>query len=125
MDHIVKFNCLLLFCTDFTLQLTSFQILMGELQTSITPDNTYMLQFLPHINALLERAVSVCRAAKNPDNPIQVLVKKENIAPGENKELQWRLKKTTKTPGRKKRGLVLRYTNKYHSLTIMHAIVIL
>lgn len=62
---------------------------------------------------------------KKTDNPIQVLVKKENIAPGETKELQWRFKKTTKTPGRKKRGLVLRYTNKYHSLTIMHAIVIL
>ena len=98
--------------TDNTVQLNCFYSLTSELQTRIIHNNTAVLQFLPHINALLERAVSVCRAAEDPESTTsdtQPLVKKDNIAPGETKELQWRFRRTTKPPGRKKSGLVLRY----------------
>lgn len=97
--------------TDFTLQLNSFQSLIRDLQSSVTYDNAPVLEFLPHVNALLERAVSVCRAAMNMetiDAGAQPLMKKENLAPGEMKELQWRFRATAKTPGRKRSGLVLR-----------------
>ncbi len=89
-----------------------FNNFMRELQASITHENVPVLQYLPHINALLERAVTVCRVAEEETTTtsgIQALVKKEKIAPGENKELQWRFRQTTKPPGRKKCGLVLRY----------------
>lgn len=102
-----------MFLSDFTLQLNSFQSLIGELQSSVTYENAPVLDFLPHINALLERAVSVCKAAKitERNDGGQPLIKKEVIAPGEMKELQWRFKATAKPPGRKKGGLVLRYEN--------------
>ena len=95
---------------DHTLQLNSFERLMRELQTSVTHDNAAVFQYLPHINALLERALSVCRAAKDTDiTGTLPLERKENIAPGERKELQWRFQKTTKPPGRKKSGQIFRY----------------
>lgn len=86
-------------------------MLTSDLQARVTHENTPVLQYLPHINALLERALSVCKAAEDSESSVDVqpLVTKENLAPGENKELQWRFKKTTKPPGRKKSGLVLRY----------------
>ena len=84
--------------------LFSFQSLIGELQSSVCHDNTTVLEFLPHINALLENAVSVCKAAMNTvqsSNIILPLIKKEAIAPGETKELQWRLKATSEILGAK------------------------
>lgn len=52
---------------DYTLQLNSFRSLIRDLQSNVTYNNTPVLEFLPHINALLERAMSVCRAATNSD----------------------------------------------------------
>jgi hypothetical protein len=96
---------------DSTIQLNSFQSLLRELQTTVTHQNDTVLQYLPHINALLERAVSVCKAAETATNaPTQSLEKQETIHPGQTKELQWRFKQTAKCPGRKKSGLILRYT---------------
>ena len=99
--------------TDFTLQLNSFKSLISELQSRVTPEDPPVLDFLPHINTLLERAVSVCRAATDTEisDAKQPLIKKEAIAPGEKKELQWRFKPTAKPPGRKKGGQVLKYEN--------------
>ena len=94
---------------DSTIQLKSFQSLLREFQTTVTPQNDTVLQYLPHINELLERAVSVCKAAATTTNAtIQPLEKQETIHPGQTKELQWRFKQTAKSPGRKRSGLVLR-----------------
>ena len=94
---------------DSTIQLNSFQSLLRELQTTVTPQNDTVLQYLPHINALLERAVSVCKAAATTTNAtIQPLGKQKTIHPGQTKELQWCFKQTAKSPGRKRSGLVLR-----------------
>ncbi len=97
---------------------------MRELQTSVTHDNTPLLQYLPHINALLERAVAVCRGAMNVNSTsVLPLEKKENIAPGETKELQWRFQRTSKVPGRKKSGLVLKYCNTISNCSVINNIV--
>ena len=91
---------------DGTVQLNSFQSLSREIQTTVTPQNDTVLQFLPHINALLERAVSVCKAAATTTNAtIQPLEKQETIHPGQTGELQWCFKQRAKSPGKKRVGL--------------------
>ena len=98
----------MLYNTDNTIQLASFQHLLRELQFKVTLQSDAVLPYLPHINALLQRAVSVCIAAENTTNATtQLLEKQETIHPGQTKELQWRFKQTAKSPGRS--GLVLRY----------------
>ena len=107
--HIVQvhlYTCIL--HIDGTLQLNSFQSHLRELQNRVTHQNATVIPYLPHINALLER---VCKAAETTSNvAIQPLEKQENILPGKTNELQWRFRKTAKSPGRKKTGLVLRCT---------------
>lgn len=100
---------------DSTIQLNSFHSLVRELQTTVTPHNDTVLQYLPHINALLERAVSVCKAAATTNTTTQPLEKQETIHPGQTKELQWRFKQTAKSPGRKRSGLILRYADTHNS----------
>lgn len=99
--------------TDHTIQLNTFGSHLRELQLHVTPSNTPVLHVLGHINALLQRAVVVCKAATKVETPTTMsdhtLVKKDEIAPGQNSEHQWRFKKTVKSPGRKKSGIVLRY----------------
>ena len=117
IGSLIKWNlCILIIKNaDNTIQLNSFQSLLRELQTTVTHQNDTVLQYLPHINALLERTVSVCKAAETTTNaPTQPLEKQENIHPGQTKELQWRFKKTAKSPGRKKSGLILRYRHRYN-----------
>ena len=67
-----------------------------------------MQEFLPHVNALLERAVSVCKATITTNTTPRPLEKRETIHPGQTNALQWHFKQTAKTPGRKKSGLVLK-----------------
>ena len=67
-----------------------------------------MLQVLPHVNALLERAVSVFKATTTTNTTPQPLEKRETIYPGQTNALQWHFKQTAKPPGRKKSGLVLK-----------------
>ena len=76
----------------------------------MTPQNTGVLPYIKHINALLQQAVTTCKAAQNTDLPSQKqsLPIKESIPPGKNCDHQWRFKQTSKTPGRKKNGLILR-----------------
>ena len=76
----------------------------------VTIDNTSVHSSLPHINSLLHNAVLTCTAAMSTDTPVQPF-KSEKIAPNKKMEHQWRFLKTTKTPGRKKKGLVLRLAN--------------
>ena len=84
---------------------------MSELQVQVTQQNEAILPYLKHINALLQQAVTTCKAAQNTEPPShkQALPVKEPIPPGKNCEHQWRFKQTSKTPGRKKSGLILRY----------------
>ena len=84
---------------------------MCELQEQVTQQNEAVLPYLKHINALLQQAVTTCKAALNTELPShkQALTVKEYIAPGKNYEHQWRFKQTSKTPGRKKSGLILRF----------------
>lgn len=72
--------------------------------------NIAVLPYMKHVNALLQQAVTTCKAAQDsitsaPKEPLPV---KEAIPSGKNYEHQWRFKQTSKTPGRKKSGLVLR-----------------
>jgi hypothetical protein len=84
---------------------------MGELKEQVTQKNEAILPYLKHINALLQQAVTTCKAALSTELPshTQTLPVKESIVPGKNCEHQWRFKQTSKTPGRKKSGLVLRF----------------
>lgn len=88
----------------------SFNGLIRELQAEVTTQNTVVLPYLKHINALLQQAVTTCKAAQKTELPSskQVLAIKEVIPPGKNGEHQWRFKQTSKTPGRKKSGLIFR-----------------
>ena len=82
-----------------------------ELQEQVTQQNEAVLPFIKHINALLQQAVTTCKAAQHTQPPSykQSLLVKESIPPGKNCEHQWRFKQTSKTPGRKKSGLILRF----------------
>ena len=84
---------------------------MGELQEQVTQQNEAVLPYLKHINALLQQAVTTCKAALNTEPPShkRELPIKEFIAPGKNCNHQWRFRQTSKTPGRKKSGLILRF----------------
>ena len=86
-----------------------FPVCQGRIQTTVTPQNDTDLQYLPHINVLLKRSVSVCKAAATTTNAtIQPLEKQVTIHPGQAKELQWRFKQTARSPGKKRSGLVFR-----------------
>ena len=63
-------------------------------QTAVILDNTPLFQYFHHINALLECAVAVCRGTAIANSMATLtLEKKESFAPGETKQLQWRLRK--------------------------------
>ena len=67
-----------------------------------------------------QQAVTMCKAAKNTEPPShkQVLPVKETIPPGKNCDHQWRFKQTSKTPGRKKSGLTLRFAVHVHDIIL-------
>ena len=77
----------------------------------VTLDNTSVHSFLPHINSLLHNAVLTCTSAMSTDTHVEQF-KSEKIAPNKKMEHQWRFLKTTKPPGRKKKGLILRLVHK-------------
>ena len=58
---------------------------------------------LSHVNALLHRAVVVCKVAGkvSPPTPAEALVKTEDVAPGKNCDHQWRFKKTDLQGGKR------------------------
>lgn len=81
---------------------------MKELERTVTLENASVHTFLPHINSLLHNAVLTCTAAMSTDTSHTEQFKSEKIASNKKLEHQWRFQKTTKAPGRKKKGLVLR-----------------
>ena len=97
--------------TDHTMQLHTFNALVRDLQSHVTLANAQVLPFLGHINALLNRALVTCKAAAQVDSLTkgESLVKKEVMPAGKGFEHQWKFKKTVRPPGRKRRGLILRY----------------
>ena len=98
---------------DHSIQLQTFNTLQKDLQSQINTNDNQIMPYLDHVNALLHQAVATCKAATQVFKLPEPLVKKENMPPGKSLDHQWRFVKTTKTPGRKKNGNVLRYSY-YH-----------
>ena len=82
---------------------------MTELLSFVSPTNTPVLDF---INIHLYDAVIACRAAQTTElqTEAESFVVKEKVQPGQKMEHQWRFKSTSKRPGRKSSGLVLKYS---------------
>ena len=80
---------------------------MKELENAVTLENTPIHAVLPHINSLLHNAVLTCTAAVSSDTSCTQF-KSDKIASNKKMEHQWRFQSTTKAPGRKKKGLILR-----------------
>ena len=94
---------------DPTLKFNRYHHLIQELQQMMSQNNEAVLQHLDHINSLLHNAVLTCKAATISVTPDEPFEKQDQFAPGQKLQHQWRFSQTTKTPGRKKRGTVLRY----------------
>ena len=94
--------------TDPTMKIKAFKSLIAELEEFVAHDKK--ADHINHINAHLYNAVLSRRAMKsaNLTNTCPSFASKENIAPDQKIEPQWRFKKSLKKPGRKKSGLVLR-----------------
>ena len=95
---------------DHSIQLQTFNTLQKDLQSYINSNNNQIMPYLDHVNALLHQAVATCKAAIQVSKLPELLVKKENMPPGKSLDHQWRFVKTTKTPGRKRNGNILRYS---------------
>lgn len=93
---------------DPTLKLRTFNAHIQELQQLVTPQSA-AVPYLDHINSCLHNAILSCRAAiESEHNPQATFPMPEKIPATKRPELQWRFQKTTKTPGRKRNGLILR-----------------
>ena len=88
--------------------LFNFRLLTPCNKICINSQSDQILPYLKCINALLHQAVAICKAATLVSEPPQTLSTKEFVLPGKSLERQWRFVKTTKPPGRKKNGHVLR-----------------
>ena len=107
VSYLIKFTLTL----DYSIQLQTFNILQKDLQSHINTNEDQLMPYLDHVNALLHQAVATCKAATQVSMPPEPLVKKETIPAGKLPSHQWRFVKTTKTPGRKKNGTILRYSH--------------
>lgn len=94
---------------DHSIQLRTFNTLQQDLQSRINSNSDQILPYLDRINALLHQAIATCNAATLISKTPETLSKVEILPPGKYLERQWRFAKTTKPPGRKKTGNVLRY----------------
>ena len=87
----------------------TFHSFLKELEATVTYENTAIYPYLTHINSLLHNAVLTCRAAATECHcQAKIESEKEFVAPGKKMEHQWRFKQTSRTPGRKKKGVILR-----------------
>ena len=93
---------------DYSIQLQTFNSLQKDLQSYVNTSTSKILPHLDHIIALLHQAIATCIAATKVTKPPEPIDKKENLPPGKCLERQWRFVKTTKLPGRKRKGNVLR-----------------
>ena len=96
---------------DPTIQLKTFQTYMKELERMVTLENNSVHAFLPHINSLLHNAVLTCTAAVSTELPCTEQFKNDVIPSNKKMEHQWQFQKTTKAPGRKKKGLIFKLVN--------------
>ena len=81
---------------------------MWELQQSISEGGT-VIHYLDHINSHLYSAVLACRAAKEQNATKSTFPVPSEKKPSNKKtEHQWRFNQTTKNPGRKKQGIILK-----------------
>ena len=90
---------------DSSIQLKTFHSHMRTLEDTITAENTAVHPYLAHTNSLMHNAVLTCKAAMSLDSSDVVGFKGDNIAANKNLDHQWTFKKTTKTPGRKRKVL--------------------
>ena len=93
---------------DPVIQLKTFRSYMDQLEKAVTIENSAVHSYLPHINSLLHNAVLTCAAVESTDSTPAESFNSEPIASNKNLEHQWRFKKTTEAPGRKKRGQIFR-----------------
>ena len=101
-------------CSYYTCKLSTFAALHQELEQYVTKENPLVWPYLDHINSHLHNAVLACKAATTCSSHHQQAAStsftpKEAVAPGKKMEHQWRFIKTTKPPGCRKAGIVLRY----------------
>lgn len=101
-------GALVLIFSDPITQLKTFDGLICDLQSAVTVNNPSIYPFLTRINSLLSNALSTCKAAETMPISKSFQKQPDNIPPGKKMALQWRFKATSKTPGRKKKGKVLR-----------------
>lgn len=73
---------------------------------TVTLENTAVHQYLKSLNSLLYKAVVMTRAATDVSVPAYPVT--EPVAAGKKNETQPRFQSTTKKPGRKRKGNVLK-----------------
>ena len=82
--------------------------MLDILREEITEENKALDPFLPHILAVLNKAVVTVKACKaDVRAELSKMEEKESIAPGKKHELQPRFHQTTKK-GNKRKGQILR-----------------
>ena len=95
---------------DDNLHLQTTDKLMNELSMLLRSDE--VKPCLAHVNSLLTNAILKCRIAiENADKSSsmpQPFSNKENVAPAKKPDHQWKFKKVTGSPGRKKSSNKLR-----------------
>ena len=102
-------NCIQMeISSHYSIQLQTFNSLQKDLQSYVNTSTNKILPHLDHIIALLHQAIATCIAATKVTKSPEPIDKKENLPPGKCLEHQWRFVKTTKLPGRKRKGNVLR-----------------
>ena len=83
-----------------------------ELQQLVTAQSA-AIPYLDHINSCLHNAILSCKAAVEAEKtPNAIFPTPEKIPATKKPDHQWRFKKTTKTPGHKRKGLILKYNTK-------------
>ena len=91
-----------------TVHLRTTRAFLLELKEQVDKNVTLIAPYLPYINSHLHNAVLACRAAQDKSStPSSSFTNKQHISSRKN-EHQWRLTKTNKTPGRKRKGATLK-----------------
>lgn len=100
--NVAYYNDTLLY-VDHEIQLATTKAYLLELERHVFHHGSLITPYLCQINAHLHNALLVCKAAQS-DAESPSFTNKEHIPPRKNMEHQWRFTKTTKTPGRKRKG---------------------
>lgn len=113
-------------CTDLHVgkgsELQTTQTLLKEIGESVTKHS--LKPYLPHINSMLKNVLLKCQLAGSEETHSNVaeFSNKTFIAPGKKPDHQWRFQRTSKPPGRKKNGSILKWVLiVYHWYTCIQA----